>query len=216
MTKATIKIAIADDHVLITEGLQNMLRYSSDMEVIGTYPNGETLLEGIQQYRPDILLLDIIMPGQRGDELARTIVRQYPAIKIIALTNLDNIYYIKSMLQVGVSGYMLKDIGREEMFDAIRQVYHGGSFLDKVVKERLDEEKGIIKKQTAQRTLLSRREKEVLQMIADNYTSREIAEKLHLSKRTIDRHRESIQSKMEVKSVTALVRKAIELGLVVT
>lgn len=205
---------ITDDHPLVTEGLQNMLRYSTEMEVIGTYESGADLLQSLSRIQPDILLLDIHMPGGNGDEIARIIKRDYPLLPIIALTNMDNIYYIKSMLQQGVSGYLLKNIKREKLLQAIKTVYDGGTYLDNVVKEKIAEEKENIKKQTAYGSTLTRREMDVLKLIAENNTSKEIADKLHLSKRTIDHHRESILSKMEVKNVSALVKKAIEMGLI--
>src|SRR5690606_12326347 len=104
----TIKIAIADDHPLIIEGIQNMLRGHTAMEVVATYSNGKELIEGIKTTRPGVLFLDINLPDKQGDELSRIISRAYPEIRIIALTNLDNVYYIKSMLQNGASGYVLK------------------------------------------------------------------------------------------------------------
>ncbi len=210
----SIKIAIADDHALITEGLEHMLHYSGNMEVIATYSDGGELLNGLMLAEPDVLLLDISMPGQMGDELARIIARDFPRVKIVALTNLDNIYYIKSMLQQGVAGYILKNVKRNVLIGAIEHIYSGGQFLDPIVAERLKEEMEVVKKQAAYGSVLTRREKEVLQLIAENNTSKEIADKLHLSKRTIDHHRESILSKMEVKNVSALVKKAIELGLI--
>jgi len=209
-----IKVAIADDHSLISEGLRQMLQYSSEIEIIGTYYNGEELLKGLRLIQPDVLLLDISMPGQPGDELAHIIGQQYPRVHIIALTNLDNIYYIKSMLQQGVLGYVLKNVRREQLVTAIKTVYMGQQYLDPVVRERIAEERVAITRQTAHGSILTRREKDVLKLIAENNTSKEIAEKLHLSKRTIDHHRESILSKMEVKNVSALVKKAIELGLI--
>ncbi len=210
----SIRIAIADDHALITEGLEHMLHYSGNIEVVATYADGKELLGGLPSIDIDVLLLDISMPGQQGDELARIIARDFPGIKIIALTNLDNIYYIKSMLQQGVSGYILKNVKRSVLIGAIEHIYNGGEFLDPLVKERLKEEMEVVKKQAAYGSVLTRREKDVLKLIAENNTSKEIAEKLHLSKRTIDHHRESILSKMEVKNVSALVKKAIELGLI--
>jgi DNA-binding NarL/FixJ family response regulator len=209
-----IKVAIADDHSLISEGLRQMLQYSSEIEIIGTYYNGEELLKGLRLIQPDVLLLDISMPGQPGDELAHIIGQQYPRVHIIALTNLDNIYYIKSMLQQGVLGYVLKNVRREQLVTAIKTVYMGQQYLDPVVRERIAEERVAVTRQTAHGSILTRREKDVLKLIAENNTSKEIAEKLHLSKRTIDHHRESILSKMEVKNVSALVKKAIELGLI--
>src|SRR5436309_3227979 len=100
-----IKLAMADDHPLVISGLQHILNNCADMEVCGAYANGKELLAGIAKIQPDVLLLDIQMPGQTGDRVAEIISEQYPAVKMLALTNLDNVYYIKNMLRKGVHGY---------------------------------------------------------------------------------------------------------------
>src|SRR5580693_1799448 len=117
-----IKIAIADDHPLVINGLHRILSNCADMEITGSYSNGGELLKGIAKVQPDVLLLDIQMPGQTGDELAEIISVQYPAIKMIALTNQDNVFYIKNMLRKGVHGYILKTSKEEILLDAIRTV----------------------------------------------------------------------------------------------
>ncbi len=121
----TIKIAIADDHPLVISGLRHLLSNCADMEVTGSYANGTELLDGIALRRPDVLLLDIQMPGKTGDEIAEIISMQYPGIKMLALTNLDNVYYIRNMLRVGVHGYILKTTREEILLDAIRTVFNG-------------------------------------------------------------------------------------------
>ncbi len=208
-----IRISIADDHGLIAEGVANMLRYNAEMEVVATYPNGITLLEGLKFIMPDILLLDIQMPDKQGDELAAIIKKQYPGLKIIALTSFDTIFYIKSMLQHKVEGYLLKHVSREVMIEAIIQVYAGGTYLDETVSKLVQEDEAIVKRQKEMGRLLTKREKEILQLIANNFTSNEIAEKLFISKRTVDHHRESILAKLDVKRTSALIQKAIELNL---
>lgn len=208
-----IKIVIADDHPLITEGLKNMLNEQSNIKIVNIFHDGESLLESVKGLNADVLLLDINMPGMQGDDVAREVLKHFPAMSIIVLTNLDNIYYINNMLQIGVRGYILKNIGSEALIQAIETVYSGGKYLDVVVQERMSEINTQLKKQQNLGNMLTRREKEVLQLIAENNTSKEIAEKLHLSKRTIDHHRESILAKMDVKNVSALVKKAIELGM---
>jgi len=210
----SIKIAIADDHPMIAEGIRNMLRYDPEVEVVATYYDGGELLSGLRQLQPDLLLLDINMPGQQGDELARIITQEYPRIFIIALTNLNNNYYIKTMLQYGVSGYLLKTIRKEELKEAIRQVCSGKTYLDDTVRQKMAEEKLNVKKQAGAAYTLTSREKEVLRLIVENYTSREIGEKLHISKRTADHHRENILFKLGVKNISGLAKKAIELGLI--
>jgi len=210
----SISVAITDDHPLIIDGLKTMLHNVPGIEVVATYSGGAELLQGLRQHVPDILLLDIHMPGIQGDELARIIQKDFPGLRVIALTNTDQIYYIKSMMQRGVSGYLLKHIKREQLISAIREVYAGNEFLDETIRERIAEERENIRRQTAHGDMLTQRQKEILQLIAESCTSREIAEKLCLSKRTVDHHRERIFIKMEVKNVSALIKKALELGLV--
>jgi len=208
-----ITISIADDHPLIINGLKNLIARYPEIVVLGTYPNGRQLIEGLSNNTPDVLLLDIHMPIQAGDEAAKVIAAKYPSVSIIALTNLDNIYYIKSMLQHGVLGYILKSSSEDNLINAIRKVSKGEQFLDPLIKERLQQDKKSIRRQTARGTLLTRREKEILQLIGANYTSQEIADKLFVSKRTIDSHRLNLLFKLEVKNTAALLVKAIQLGL---
>jgi len=210
----SIKVAIADDHSLIAEGVRNMLRYSSEIDVVASWPDGKKLLEGLQTIVPDVLLLDIAMPGQQGDELAGIIAQQYPRLKIIVLTSTDNIFHIRNMLQYNVAGYLLKHTGKEVLAEAIQVVHNGGQYLDETVSVRLQEDERNLQRQKEAGTLLTRREREILQLIADNHTGTEIAELLHLSKRTVEHHRESILAKLDVKKVSALVKKAAELNLI--
>lgn len=208
-----IKIAIADDHHLIAEGIQNMLRYSSEMEVVACYANGETLMKGLKEICPDVLLLDIQMPGKQGDELAEMIRHTYPGIKILVLTNQDNYFYINSMLQQGVDGYVLKNIQKTELVSAIISVYSGNKYFDPIIFDRIEEEERERKRIEANAAKLSRRENEILKLMAQDMTATEIADQLHLSRRTIEHHRESILSKLDVKSTLAMVRKAKDMGL---
>lgn len=209
-----VTIAIADDHPLVLNGLQNVLRDSKEMKVIDVYSNGAELLEGLTGKAPDILLLDIQMPGKQGDELAKIISRKYPDIKIIALTNLENVYFIKSMFQAGVMGYVLKTAREDVLLEAIRTVYAGSQFLEATLREQVMQHTLSSGHKNSENPLLTQREREVLQLIAANHTSREIAEMLFLSKRTIDHHRNSILLKLDVKNTAGLIKKAITLGLI--
>jgi len=209
-----IKIAIADDHPLVINGLHHILGNCTDMEVIGSYPSGKELLADLLVRQPDVLLLDISMPGQTGDELAEIISEKYPDVKMLALTNLDNVYYIKNMLRKGVHGYVLKTTREEILLNAIRSVHRGEQFLEPVLKEKVVHDALLAKRQVAANPILSRREKEVLQFIASNLTSQQIADKLFVSKRTIDNHRLSLLMKLDAKNVAALVKKGIQMGLI--
>ena len=164
--------------------------------------------------QPDVLLLDIQMPGQTGDELAEIISVQYPAIKMLALTNQDNVYYIKNMLRKGVHGYILKTSKEEILLEAIRTVYRGEQYLESSLKDKVVQDTLQAKKQLSADPILSRREKDVLQLISLNLTSQQVADKLFISKRTVDNHRLSLMMKLGAKNVAALVKKAIQLGLI--
>lgn len=184
------------------------------MKVTGSYSNGQDLLEGIADQMPDVLLLDIQMPGLTGDEVADIVCEQYPSIRMIALTNLDNVYYIKNMLRKGVLGYVLKTTREDVLLEAIRAVHRGEQFLEPTLKEKVLQDTLQSKKDYSIDPILSRREKEILQFIARDLTSQEIADRLSLSKRTIDNHRLSLLMKLGVKNVAALVKRGIQLGLI--
>ncbi len=214
MTPYKIKIAIADDHPLVINGLRHILGNCTDMEIIGSYNDGAELLAGIANNEPDVLLLDVQMPGQTGDELAVIISSKYPLVKMLALTNLDNVYYIKNMMRSGVHGYILKTTREEILLEAIRTVYNGDQYLEPVLKEKVLIDTLQAKKDVSAVPILSRREKEVVQYIAANLTSQQIADKLFVSKRTIDNHRINLMMKLGVKNSAALVKKAIQMGLI--
>ncbi len=209
-----IDIAIVDDHPLIQKGLQDMFRYLDRFNLVAGYKDGASLLEGLKHRQPHILLLDIHLPDHSGETLARIIAKSYPSVGIIALTNLDNVYYIRSMFKAGVSGYVLKTASEEVIVEAIEKVHAGEQFLEAKLKELVLQ--ATLSEGSSQRQphlLLTKREQEVLQMIASNLTSREIAETLFLSKRTIDHHRNNLLLKLDVKNTAALIAKAIKLGL---
>lgn len=213
-TEKNLNIAIADDHPLILKGLQNMLQTVPGIRITQTYNDGESLLAGLAEYQPDILLLDIQMPGLSGDVLTRMIVRQYPNVKIIALTNLDSAYFIKTMFQAGALGYILKTASEETILEAIRVVNNNGQFLEKKLQESVLQATLSGAPAAGKSPVLTNREIEVLQMIAENLTSKEIAERLFLSKRTIDHHRNNLLLKLDVKNTASLIKKAISLDLI--
>ncbi len=209
-----MKIAIADDHPLVIKGIRQILSGNVDMEIAGSYANGQDLLRGLAVQQPDILLLDLHMPGMTGEEIADVVRAKYPDIKILALTNEDNVYYIKSMLRKGVMGYLLKTTQEEILLHAIRTVYEGEQYIEPVMKEKVLQDTLQAKKQVSANMVLSRNEREVLRLIASDLTSQEIADKLFMSKRTVDAHRLNLLMKLGVKNVAALVKRGIQLGLI--
>lgn len=190
-----------------------MFQYLDNIRLTASYSDGNSLLEGLQRQQPDILLLDIHLPDHSGETLARLVSKNYPAIGIIALTNLDNVYYIRSMFKAGARGYVLKTAPEEVIIEAIRKVYAGEQFMEAGLRELVLQSSLTDGTQRNPQLLLTKREQEVLQLIASNLTSKEIAETLFLSKRTIDHHRNNLLLKLNVKNTAALIAKAIKMGL---
>lgn len=204
------RIAIVDDHPLLIKGLQSMLSHYPDLEILGAYLNGETLLKGLEEEQPDVLLLDIQMQGQMGDDLAPILYRLYPEMMVLVLTNLEHRYYIKSMLQHGVRGYVIKSSDESILMEAIRAVAKGEIYFDPSIrKEAIQEQKN----SSDQFPSLTRREKEILRLITLDYSSKDIAQQLYISNRTVENHRMHLLQKLDVKNSASLVKKAIELGL---
>lgn len=209
-----ISIAIADDHPMVINGIQKMLSNYSNIILAQSYVNGSTLMEGLQNSLPDVLLLDIQMPDITGDKLIAQILKRYPELKILILTNFDSSFYLKTMLQHGALGYLLKSTDQKKLIEAIETVYANEEFLEPSMKQQLDEKNQKHKRMAIQQPILSNREKEVIQLIADGYTTQEIAQQLHLGFTTIENYRFNVLSKFGVKNTAMLIKKAVQLGLV--
>lgn len=205
-----IKLAITDDQVIILNGLQKILADVKNISITGVYNSGDELLAGMAEEPPDVLLLDIQMPGKSGIELAAIITKQYRSVKIIALTNIDVVAQIKKILQQGVMGYLLKDASPETIIDAIETVYGGEQYIQEQLRQQL------LNSLSAgnAKQIVTRREKEILQLIVDEFTNQEIADKLFLSLRTVENHRNNLLQKLDVKNTAGLVKIAIQEGLV--
>lgn len=205
-----IKVAIADDHFIVINGIQKILSETADIVLTGTYKNGDQLLEALPKEQPDILLLDIQMPGKNGIELAGIVSKKFPAIKIIALTNVDVLVQVKRMLKQGCMGYLLKDVDPDTLTKAIYTVNAGEQFIYEELKKQLISNLSAAPGEK----LITRREKEILQLITEEFTNPEIAEKLHISPHTVENHRNHLLQKLGVKNTAGLVKAAIEQGLI--
>ncbi len=208
-----IRITIADDHPMIIGGLRNMLPVYPHITLTGAYPNGEALLEGLLQELPDVLLLDIQMPDKTGDVLMPVILRKYPDLRILVLTNLNSAFYVHNMFRLGASGYVLKNTDPEIVIEAIETVYNGGRFTDPALVEKLDEFTSRMKKEAALKPTLTPREQEILRLTVAGDTIQEISEKLFIGLRTVEYYRTNLFMKLEVKNMAGLIKKALELGL---
>lgn len=205
-----IKIVITDDHPMVATGIQNMLRPYENIEIKGIFSTGKALLDHLQKERPDVLLLDIQLPDQSGEELAPIINTLYPDVHILALTSLNTPFHVRSMLEKGCLGYLTKNTDHRTLVHAIEKVYKGEQYLEPSLKEDL-----LYSLTKPQRQIkLTRREKEILQLIAAELTTPQIAEQLFLSPKTVDNHRLNLMQKFGVKNSVGLIRTAMRIGLV--
>ncbi|WP_118974513.1 response regulator [Taibaiella koreensis] len=208
-----IRIAIADDHPMIIGGLKNMLSVYPHIRLAGAYGNGADLLQGLQENQPDVLLLDIQLPDKTGDMLAPVILKHYPDIRILALTNLNSALYVHNMLRMGVLGYVLKNTDPEVVIRAVETVYEGKQFIDPALLDSLDQFTQRMKRESALKPALTPREKEILRMTVNGDTIQEISEKLFIGLRTVEYYRSNLFLKLDVRNMAGLIRKALLLGL---
>lgn len=209
-----IRIAIADDHPLVIGGLKAMLESNPQLDMLFSVNNGEQLLNALQEQQPDVLLLDIQMPGQTGIELCKIITHTYPYIKVLALTNFEESHYVKQMMRNGAWGYLLKNTDQHTLYKAIDTVIGGQQYIDNQIQKNMLEEMLSGKKRTLQEVLLTKREEEILAMIAKEHTNQEIADKLFISLRTVQTHRLNITQKLGAKNTASLVNEAHKRGLI--
>ncbi len=211
-----IKLSIVDDHPIVREGLKKVILNMPQILLLHVCASGEALLEQLANHPPlpDIILMDIQMPGRRGVEITRVITDKYKGIAIIALTNLAETFHIDNMLSNGAKGYLLKSATPETIHNAILSVHAGIQFIDPDLKDQMLQDMLEEKKKHLATPQLTRRELEILQLIANGMTSQQIADQLFISYRTVENHRVNLFLKLNVKNAVSLVRKAIELNLV--
>jgi two-component system, NarL family, response regulator NreC len=206
-----IKIFLADDHTIVRQGLKLILSAQPDIEVVGEAANGREAVELVQKLKPDIVLMDVAMPELNGIEATRRMVQANSRLKILVLSMHKEAVYVREILRAGARGYILKDAIDTELLSAVRSVVRGDGYISPAVSGALlnDYRKDV----TDPADLLSNREREVLQLIAEGKTNKEIAGKLNLSVYTVDSHRGKIMEKLNLHSTGELVRFAIKNGL---
>jgi len=219
MNKDKIKIIIVDDHNIVREGLNAILMMEDDIEVIGEASDGEELYRLLKDLKPNILLLDIFMPGKSGIEIAEEMSNDYPEIKIIILSsNIDEDSIFKS-IQAGINGYLPKNVKKDELLEAIHQVNDDKEFYSDAIPTTIFKnfKKFAIvgKKLMLQHTVsLTDREKEIVRWFAEGLSYKDIAEKLSISIRTVEVHKNNIMEKLKFKTNVDLIKYAIKKGFV--
>lgn len=207
-----IRVLIADDHQVLLDGLSALFSNSPVIDVVGTALNGKIALEKLETLAVDILLLDINMPEMNGVETCREVMRKYPDVKVIAISMYKQSSYVKRMKSYGARGYILKDDSADEMVEAIEAVYGGQEYYSSQLVELL--RNNLLQNSGDLSPTISEREMQVLQLISEGFSNKEICAKLFLSVHTVDSHRKRLLSKYNAKNVAELVKKAMDQGIV--
>ena len=212
-----IRVLVADDHAIVREGLGIMLGNQPDMEVVGLATNGREAIRMVDQYQPDVAVMDISMPELNGIEAISQMLPRHPNIKVIVLSIHETKPYVYRALKAGAKGYLIKETAGLEVVDAVREVYQGERYLSQRIADLLTdisfrslENSG----ETSPLEQLSPREREILQLVAEGKTSQEIAQRLSISSKTVDTYRSRLMHKIGVEDVAGLVKFAIQHGVI--
>jgi two-component system response regulator NreC len=211
-----IRVLLAEDHTIVRKGLRALLDDEAGIEVVGEAEDGREAVEKAGQLLPDVVLMDIAMPGLNGLEATGQVKERFPEVKVVILTMHANEEYIFQILRAGASGYVVKQAAPTELISAIRAAYRGESFLSpsiskRVIKEYIQQAEAIEEDSYDQ---LTNREREVLQLIAEGHSNREMAELLHISIKTVETHRANLMDKLDIHSTAELARYAIRKGVI--
>ncbi len=212
----TIKVLVADDHRMVLEGLTNLINEQTDMNTVGKATDGREAVKLTAEINPDVIVMDLTMPNLNGIDATRMITKNASTTRIIALSMHSEKRFIRAALEAGASGYLVKENAFEELVNAIRAVNKGQNYLCPVatktmILDYLHHTK--VERDGTDRDILTPREREVLQMIAEGRRTKEIAGTLHISVKTVETHRKNIMEKLDVKSVAELTRYAIREGI---
>ncbi len=209
-----IKVLIADDHNVLLQGLTQLLDGQENIEISHTAENGLEVLSYLKNETVDVILMDINMPVLNGLDTCKKVNQKYPDVKVIALSTLDRGSFIQQMLKNGASGYLLKNTSRDELIEAIKTVHKGATYLNKETNDILLKS---LMNNGSEKTFipsLTRREKEVLELIVKEHTTAEISEQLHISQNTVETHRRHLIQKFNVRNSVGLVKEAMLKGFV--
>lgn len=211
----TLRILLADDHRIVREGLSVLIGKQPGMEVVGTALDGREAVRLARELAPAVVLMDVAMPGMSGIEATRQIAAELPEVRVICLSMHAERRFVSAVLEAGAAGYLLKDCAQEELAEAICQVAAGHSYLSPAVAATVVEDYAahLSGGAGADASPLSGREREVLQLLAEGRSTRDIAQLLHLSPKTVGSHRERIMRKLGIDSIAGLTKYAVRHGL---
>lgn len=212
MSNTKIRVLLADDHTILRKGVRMLIESQRDMEVVGEAKTGRETVEEARAMKPDIVVMDVSMPDLNGIEATRQICDELPHVKVVALSMHKDSVYVREILRAGARGYLLKESEDEDLLKAIRSVHRGEAFLSPAISDAVltDYRRHV----TNPVDLLTSREREVLSLIAEGKTNKEIANLLNLSVYTVESHRGSVMEKLNLHSAGDIVRFAIRNGII--
>ena len=213
MLSHPIRVAVIDDHQIVLNGIKAMLAATPTIEIIYDTTDCDQLFQWLETHQPDVLLSDIQMPAMNGIDLCRRVLKQYPNLKVVALSTFDDSTYVKKILRLGAQGYLLKNTTLPALLKALNAVIGGEQYIDENIKKSLIQESIMGQRRSIHEMPLTKREKEILRLIAEEFTNQQIAEQLYISQRTVDTHRQNLIQKLGVKNTAGLVKEAIRRGL---
>ena len=208
----SIRVLVVDDHAVVRTGLRRVLDAEPDIETVGEAPNAERAVFEAMAHKPDVVLMDVVMPGKSGIEIIPTLQQNAPQARVLVLSMQDDPRYLREAFDAGASGYVLKEAADTEVVDAVRAVAAGERYVHPTLGARLVEAEAA-ERRRAEEDPLSEREREVLRLLALGHTNQEIAKLLYISVRTAETHRAHIMQKLRLSSRAELVRYALSEGL---
>jgi DNA-binding NarL/FixJ family response regulator len=219
MTEKNIRVFIVDDHQIMIDGIKSMLAHEKGLTIVGHANNGKLALSLLENLETDVILMDIEMPVMNGIDATRIITAKYPSVKIIVLSTYDEKSLVKTMFDAGAKGYVLKNINREILVEAIITVAEGGVYqgtdvLISMARKPVDGDREVKYGDSVVSQVLSQREIDVLKHIVSGLSSKDIAEQLFISPKTVETHRNNIMKKLNVHNIASLVKYAVKAGIV--
>ncbi len=210
----TITVVISDDHAVFREGLRLLLNATDDIEVVGEAENGHRAVGETKRLRPNLVIMDIAMPLLNGVEAARKIALQVPATKVLILSSYSDEQCIQKSIAAGVAGYLMKEAAAKDLLQAVREVCNGNAFFSPAIAKRLLDRRTNGESQSMIAPALTSRQTEVVQLIAEGFSSKQMAELLTVSIKTIEKHRQAAMKKLNIHEIATLTRYAISSGVV--
>jgi two-component system response regulator NreC len=213
-----IKVLVVDDHTIVRDGICVLLGLAGDIEIVGEASNGKEAIEMVKKFKPDIVIMDIAMPIMNGIEATRRINKEFPEIKVLALTQYSNKEYVYPIIEAGAKGFISKTAASSELASGIRAINKGDSFLSPSVAKVFVEDYQVgstIRTNNDPYDELTYREREILKLLAEGYTINEIAEMLIISPKTVDGHKTRLMSKLDIHSRADLIKYAVRKGIII-